>query len=312
MPISLPPLPPTFNAQPSTRRAFLARTATALAVTILAPAALAATRKKNDPNVWALLSDTHIAGDEATVSRATNMANNLQAVGARLLERPLLPAQTFVCGDLAYNRGESADYQTLLQLLSPLREAQIPIHLALGNHDDREHFFSALPAELRSGAKVKDKHVALVESARANWFMLDSLEATNSTPGLLGPDQITWLEKALDANPGKPALVITHHNPGAKENISGLKDTDALLSVLRPRKQVKAWFYGHTHHWNLEQDSSGIHLVNLPPTAYAFKEGDPSGWVLATLEKDHTELETFALDTKHAMHAKIHKLKYRT
>ena len=29
------------------------------------------------------------------------------------------------------------------------------------------------------------------------------------------------------------------------------------------------------------EHDSGIHLINLPPTAYVFEEGKPSGWVRA-------------------------------
>ena len=69
--------------------------------------------------------------------------------------------------------------------------------------------------------------------------MLDSLEATLSTPGLLGQEQLDWLAAALDANPGKPALVLLHHNPATSGHVGGLKDTEALFEVIRPRKQVK-------------------------------------------------------------------------
>jgi len=66
----------------------------------------------------------------------------------------------------------------------------------------------------------------------------------------------------LDANSKKPALVLVHHNPGLTGNL-GLKDTAAFLEIIRPRRQVKAYIYGHTHTWRVEKDSSGIHLINL-------------------------------------------------
>ena len=43
---------------------------------------------------------------------------------------------------------------------------------------------------------------------------------------------------------------MVHHNPGVGANI-GLKDTSAFLDVIRPRKQVKAYVYGHTHTWKI-------------------------------------------------------------
>ena len=113
---------------------------------------------------------------------------------------------------------------------------------------------------------MADRQTALLRSPRANWFVLDSLEKTNSTPGWLGDEQRTWLARALDENPDKPALVVAHHNPLlAGDAELALKDSVQFFDILRPRRQVKAYIFGHTHRWETTQDVSGIHLVNLPP-----------------------------------------------
>jgi Icc protein len=90
-----------------------------------------------------------------------------------------------------------------------------------------------------------------------------------------------------------------------------LKDTKALFDVLRPRRQVKALIYGHSHVWNVGKDESGIHLINLPPTAYVFQQGQPNGWVQANLRKDGMWLELRCLDQKHAQHGQIVDLQWR-
>jgi len=84
-----------------------------------------------------------------------------------------------------------------------------------------------------------------------------------STPGLLGQEQLDWLAGALDANRRKPALILVHHNPGTMASVSGLKTPRRFNAVIRPRKQVKAYIFGHTHVWQVTQDPSGIHLINL-------------------------------------------------
>jgi 3',5'-cyclic AMP phosphodiesterase CpdA len=152
--------------------------------------------------------------------------------------------------------------------------------------------------------------VSLLRTPHANWFILDSLETTNSTPGLLGRAQLDWLASTLDENPGKPALVLVHHNPGLTGNM-GLKDTAAFLEIIRPRRQVKAYIYGHTHTWRVEKDSSDIHLVNLPPVAYVFQEGQPSGWVRMSLKADSMRLELRCVDTTHKDHRQVVDLKWR-
>jgi Icc protein len=59
------------------------------------------------------------------------------------------------------------------------------------------------------------------------------------------------------------------------------------------------------------RDESGIHLVNLPPVAYIFREGQPSGWVRATLELDGMRMELRCVDQSHKDHGQIVNLKWR-
>ena len=128
---------------------------------------------------------------------------------------------------------------------------------------------------------------------------------------MLGELQLAWLAKVLDENKDQPAIVVTHHTPDVGTNKGGLKDTQALLDVLEPRKHVKAYFYGHSHKWELIKRDSGLHLINLPAIAYVFKEGNPSGWVLATVEENGVRLELSCLDKDHKLHGLISKLDWR-
>jgi hypothetical protein len=214
-----------------------------------------------------------------------------------------------VCGDCTLASGNTRDYATLLSALKPVREGGVPIHLALGNHDHRGRFRQALrPLVEQAGPPtLPDRQVGIVPSAFANWFLLDSLDQTNSVPGCLGPRQIAWMTGALDANPDKPALVFVHHPPGGKE---AMTDAKSLMRALLPRRQVKAVFFGHTHEWKVSQ-LQGLHLVNLPPTSYVFHAKDPSGWVDARLTPGGAKLELRCLDPKHHRHAETHHLEWR-
>jgi hypothetical protein len=51
--------------------------------------------------------------------------------------------------------------------------------------------------------------------------------------------------------------------------------------------------------------------VNLPPSAYVFREGDPAGWVCASLETSGLRLELRSLDPAHKEHRQVVELKYR-
>lgn len=296
---------------PISRRDFLRRALVAGTGALLAPNLFAAA-KPVDQNFWALLSDSHLAEDRSRVERGINMTQHFEVVSRELLGLEKRPVGLFLNGDCAFNSGESGDYSRLRGLLDPLRAAQMPVHLALGNHDNRERFWEAFQEEKRASRPLADRQTALLRTPLVNWFILDSLEKTLSTPGLLGEEQLDWLARTLDANQEKPALVMVHHNPGIEGGNIGLKDTMALLGVLRARRHVKVYFFGHTHHWNTEQDASGLHLVNLPPVAYVFQQGLPSGWVRADLKKDGARLELRCVDSTHKDHGQVVNLQWRT
>jgi 3',5'-cyclic AMP phosphodiesterase CpdA len=297
MPVHLPAL---------TRRRFIGQTLVGISGLLVGCKSAALARGRTD-DFWALFSDTHISADAKLVTRNVNMTAHLQQAVREVCGLERRPAGILVAGDCAYSTGLTSDYSALTALLEPLQTAGMDVHLTLGNHDDRENFRFVVPAPRATGLQ---QHVALLKTTHANWFILDSLEKTNSTPGLLGKDQLNWLASTLDANTTKPALVMVHHNPGISGN-SGLKDTVALFDVIRPRKQVKAYIYGHTHAWSVDKDSEGLHLVNLPAVAYTFREGDPSGWVSAQLRPDSLDLKFYSLNTAHPAHGREFSLTYR-
>jgi len=297
MPIHLPPI---------SRRRFLRNSCLAGAGLVVAAPLLASEK----PPFFALLSDIHLAADKKFVARGVNVADHMKAVSAEILGRPDHPEALIVNGDCAYNTGLVGDYAVVAELLKPVREAGVPVHLALGNHDHRGRFREALNLAPDPQSALPERQVAIVETALVNWFIMDSLEETAVTPGLLGRDQLDWLARSLDQRPTKPAIVLVHHNPGLTGNL-GLKDTAAFLELIRSHKQVKAYIYGHTHVWRVEKDASGIYFVNLPAVSYVFQDGEPTGWVEAKLRPDGMDLQLRCTDQSHKFHGQTHQLRWR-
>jgi len=100
--------------------------------------------------------------------------------------------------------------------------------------------------------------------------------------------------------------------PGDKKiKISGLIDSEVFLNSLAERTQAKAYIFGHSHTWNTEKDDTGLHRINIPPTAYLFDPERPNGWVKATISKTGMDLELRAIDTAHAEHGKKTSLDWR-
>lgn len=302
MPIHLPPL---------SRREFVRRTLAAGAGLMLGPALRSAARE-TDASTFALLSDPHIAADPARMARGITMAAQFQSVVSDVLAQASRPAAVIVNGDLAFNTGETADYATFNRLVDPIRGAQIPLHLGLGNHDHRERFWAAVRSDATVPRPVGDRQVVVVSSPHANWFILDSLDKTNSTPGVLGMAQLAWLARTLDQERQKPAIVVVHHNPRSNPEKPTLIDEDAFYAVLRPRRQVKAYIFGHSHRWSVTQDASGLQLINLPTSAYVFETGQPVGWVQARLRSDGIRLQLRCIDSKRSDHGQIADLTWRT
>ena len=302
MPATLPQL---------SRREFLKRATIAGAAVAFAPSSYAALfGKSRDKHTFVFFSDAHIAADTATVSRNVNMADQLAACVRELAAWPVKPAAVIVNGDLAYQLGKPEDYATFGKLFEPVR-ALAPIHLTLGNHDERENFWHAFPHDAAKLKSVPQRQTAVFSSDRANWFLLDSLDKTNATPGELGAPQLDWLDSALKARSDKPAIIVAHHNLQTAGMTAGIKDSAALEEIFNKHPQVKVFIFGHTHDWHVSQHASGVHLINLPPTGYVFTAGRPSGWARATLARDGMEVELRSLNPNHPEHAQVKQLKWR-
>ena len=271
---------------------------------------------------WAFLSDTHIHADPAFVSRnETNLADNLKRVVAEVMAEKESLNGILVDGDCAFNAGLPGDYKLFAEIIAPLMEANLPIHMTMGNHDDRGPFFDVFSGLKSAKPPVESKHVGFFESSLVNFVFLDSLRFVNKTEGEFGEQQLAWLTKVLDENPDKPTLLIGHHYPQVfREDvipsdkpikISGLVDSEPFLELIGTRPQAKAYVYGHSHTWGVKSDEVGFHQINLPPTSYVFDVKRPNGWVKAKISETGMELELSALDKAHPEHAKVQKLAWR-
>ena len=284
MPIHLLPDPGRLD-----RREFLAGLAAAGAGLAAGCSGRAGSRG-NAAGWYAWLADLHLAADPRTTMHGQVMADNLRAVLDDILAASDPPQGVLIDGDLAQTDGQPGDYRALLGAISPLRNAGIPIHLALGNHDDRDTFRAVLGD--RAGAAdpaMVAKHVGVVEGPGLRFLILDSLDRVNATAGVLGDRQRAWLADQLDAASGTPTIVFVHHHLDAHQR-SALNDTEALLAILRPRRQAKAVVFGHTHVWETRVED-GLHLINLPAVGYRFQARQPLGWCLFRPASDGGELE---------------------
>ncbi len=266
------------------RRGFLKQTAAAAALW-----AFAKPLRSDAPFRVALLSDTHIAADPKDTFRGfsphANLRKAVDQVSAGQFQMLL------VNGDMARQLGKPDDYKAFTSFIDPLAE-KIPLVATLGNHDDRKNARAALTRRAGEIEPVQQKLVTTIDAGDLRFILLDSLLATNVTPGQLGKSQRTWLSEYLDAQTAKPVIVFVHHQPDP-DNDGALVDAARLLDILAPRPAVKALVFGHTHVYSLDKFKD-VHLINLPAVGYNFADGNPVGWMEGAFSKQGLDLKLHA------------------
>lgn len=230
-------------------------------------------RAQDAADHWALLSDTHIPTDPANGHRGFRPGDNLAKVVPQVVASK--PEAALVCGDVARLTGEPGDYQAFEALMKPVM-AIAPVSMALGNHDHRQNFIAALGGTQKGIQTINQRHVVVAEGRAVRVIVLDSLIQPNLTPGLLGKNQRTWLEKYLNEAPSKPTLLCVHHT--LDDNDGALLDAPRLFSIVQPHRQVKAIIFGHSHRYAFTK-LDDLHLINLPAIGYNFNDDQPVGWV---------------------------------
>jgi len=254
----------------------------------------------------ALLSDTHIAADKNDTFRGFNPYSNLTTVVGQVGQQHFDLA--VVNGDLARLTGEPADYAQFASLMQPVFHA-MPTLFTMGNHDGREHAQTALTSRSGTPQPVQKKLVTTIDAGPVSLVFLDSLLATNVTPGQLGKAQRGWLANYLDANAGKNLVVFVHHQPDPNDD-GALVDAEALLAILRPRRAVKALIFGHTHEYRCDK-RDGLHLINLPAVGYNFSDPYPVGWVDATFSAQNITMKLHAISGERRNDGKVTELTWR-
>ena len=291
------------------RRQFLTTMGTAL---VVGSTRVLATDQINHDLVY-ILNDTHIGEKHPPTSPVpTHM---MQAV-TELVQRDAKPACVLINGDLALKDGQPGDYRHFAELISPLREAKIDTHLTLGNNDHRETFYQVMKDQRPESPPVESRHISVVQTRHANFFLLDSLQKTMVTQGTIGPEQRKWLAQTLDAHSDRPALIVTHHNPRLGGDPlhfpGGLIDSEELWDILASRRHVKAYIHGHIHDRG-GAEHRGIHIINTPATSYvADPKKSTTGWTLARFTPAGVTLTTRTTDESHAWNGQAKTLKWRT
>ena len=253
-----------------------------------------------------ILNDIHLTGipEEKMPANAKDDDDHLRAAVQQILALSKKPAAVIINGDLALSIGTAADYAVVRELIAPLRDAGIPVHLTLGNHDVRDVFTQAFP-EMKSASALKEhRHNGLIDLPSTRLILLDTLDQTPGPAGKLGAEQIAWVLAKIDEVPTKQVILVGHHNPQVGGDTShykgGLTDTADFWPEIAQRDQVKAYIHGHTHEWTQAQENR-IHIISTLACAYVFnKHTNATGWTSARFNAHGFQLKLNTLETDHA------------
>lgn len=190
---------------------------------------------------FVVMSDLHLVPEgelSMTLDTAARLEQAVDAVVSRYGDADFC----VLAGDLA-DLGQRAAYERLQTIVARL---PIPVHITLGNHDDRPTFLEVFGAEFAGETGNVDK-VIDVKGYRV--ILLDSSEP-GRVDGVLTIEQIDWLRARLAEAADRPVIVILHHNANALHIASDtirMLEPDPFIAALKTHPDIRQVIAGHVH-----------------------------------------------------------------
>ncbi len=168
-------------------------------------------------------------------------------------------------GDVYY-AGRTFEYETHLADIWPVGHAlgnKVGSWCLNGNHDmftGGHALFIFLGKDARFRRQNGCTYFALENE---NWIIF-GLDTAYDCIGLKGDEgtlpvpQAGWMQQHLARVPGKKMILLTHHQPFSAWENDSPQLIDALAPVLRRRKPVEAWFWGHEHRCAVYEPSHNV------------------------------------------------------
>jgi len=222
----------------------------------------------NAPFSFLHVSDLHVTPEGAPLlyglDPGLRLAEAVADMAARFGPGSAHPVEFLVVtGDLTHH-GEPGAYARLSAILGRL---PFPVHLLLGNHDDRAAFTAAFPATPRDGQGFIQQ---ALPTPAGLFLMLDTNEP-GTHAGRLCAARLGWLAARLAESEGDVLLFL--HHPPFRVGISRmdeipLLDAEALWQVLAAHApRIRHMFHGHLHR-PLSGSWRGIAFSSLRGTSH--------------------------------------------
>lgn len=187
------------------------------------------------------LTDIHLTTPGQTIGGRDPNHNFRRALDHAVAHHPDAES-LFITGDLS-DWGEVDDYARLRDIIADL---PMPVHLCIGNHDDRASFLEAFPEYAGDGGFVQK----VAPLSRGHAITLDTW-GPETHAGHFCAARAAWLAAQLEALPG-PVWIFMHHNPVptgiAPMDQIMLLDADRFAATIAPHAaKIAHIFHGHCH-----------------------------------------------------------------
>jgi Icc protein len=210
------------------------------------------------------ISDPHVVTRGQLAYGRIDTASMLERCVSKVLALPRVPDVTVVTGDLT-DHATPEEYGMLRDLLAPLA-ANMPIYLAVGNHDDRDVLRAAFP-EHRHLAGEGGFVQYVVDDFPVRLVVLDTL-IPGAPGGRLCAARLRWLDRTL-AESQTPTIVAQHHPPLVTGltimDQMALEDPAAEADVISRYPHVERVICGH-YHRNIQARFGGT-IASVCPSA---------------------------------------------
>lgn len=207
------------------------------------------------------LTDCHLYADSDAEYKGLRPRRTLEQVCRHIAERHPDAAVLLLTGDLS----QDESVESYRWLKSRIGQFKAPAYAVPGNHDKLEHMLAAFndAIKLADGFELGTWRILLLNSS-----------VPGKTGGFVAEDELERLQRELELYPSAPSLVALHHHPlpigSAWMDLLGLRNREALNSILQRHEQVKAVLFGHVHQ---EFSARAGHVLYLgtPSTCVQFR-----------------------------------------
>ncbi|QJD85458.1 metallophosphoesterase family protein [Cohnella herbarum] len=159
-----------------------------------------------EPIMFVHLTDTHINVPGKNPLFAIDAGAKLRAMFAEIGNLSQKPAFVIISGDLTQD-GDVEDYKYLRQIIAEEQAAlDVPVHVALGNHDSRPFF-----REGYLGDEPSEESYYYTFMEQGLRVAVLNTQIPGEHAGRLDEEQLAWLAQELTVPAPAGTIVVLHH-----------------------------------------------------------------------------------------------------